>query len=586
MNRSNKSASVRLLIAVFILIALFPGRFATAGTAPILDAGRTSLHLNHYLDVLWDPNGKMTIEEAASPVNAEAFRPIDTRPTGKSQRKLVAWYRFRLKKSPQLDPGGGLPFFLFFGYYLPRQISLFLPLEDQKPGEFKTITDGWQAGDRLTRPGSSNNVFPIPRAFDQDRYFYLRVSDPFEVNPPLFLFDLPTMERITSEKNILEGVISGVLVSMILYNLAILVFLRDKTYFYYILYITSMLIYTVTLCGQLKVLWPQLFSISVPHIVFLSALSFIFGATFTRVFLSTKQYLFKTDWLLRLIILAALIFGGLDLGGKLSLANLMALTAGLFSPVVIIAAGLIRLRQGFIPARYYLLGWSVLGLGILVFVFYSFGVLSESNITVHAVGLAQALESVLLSFALADRIRLLHRERHLWLEKERRLTVLSTTDELTKLGNKRYFMSQLAKEIEHARREDQPLALIMIDVDHFKLFNDAYGHPQGDIVLSRLGSVIREQIRNGDLGCRYGGEEFAVILPGVNRETAWSIAERIRLGFAAERFHPKPSLNLQVTLSLGVSILERDDTADSLLNRTDQALYRAKEHGRNQTVSL
>ncbi|MEW5721800.1 MAG: GGDEF domain-containing protein, partial [Thermodesulfobacteriota bacterium] len=142
-----------------------------------------------------------------------------------------------------------------------------------------------------------------------------------------------------------------------------------------------------------------------------------------------------------------------------------------------------------------------------------------------------------------------------------------------------------AREVEAAQGLARPLSLVILDVDDFKLINDAHGHPGGDEVLRRLARLISVSARGGDFPCRYGGEEFALILPGAARKNAVDVAERIRTGFEGQVFPFEPGWDLRITVSLGVAELKPGETAAGLLDRADQALYQAKRKGKNRTVA-
>jgi len=159
-----------------------------------------------------------------------------------------------------------------------------------------------------------------------------------------------------------------------------------------------------------------------------------------------------------------------------------------------------------------------------------------------------------------------------------RIYLMSTLDRMTRLYIHHYFQERLLEEVKWSQRKGTPISLIMMDIDHFKIFNDTYGHQQGDIVLKETARLIRENIRNIDIPARYGGEEFAVILPDTNIESAEMIAGRIRKEIEAYKFsgQDKP---LSVTISLGVAQLNlaKDSGKMDLIRRADEALYRAKE---------
>ena len=169
----------------------------------------------------------------------------------------------------------------------------------------------------------------------------------------------------------------------------------------------------------------------------------------------------------------------------------------------------------------------------------------------------------------------------------RRLRMASMEDALTKLANRRWFNTTIDREIRRARRNGDPLSLLMIDVDFFKQYNDRYGHIKGDACLKKIGAALRETFRRAeDLPCRYGGEEFAVILPGIAAEDALALAERLRRKI--ERLsmpHDASSVAPVVTISAGVATEHNTSyTMERLIDNADQALYKAKSNGRNRVL--
>jgi diguanylate cyclase (GGDEF)-like protein len=162
----------------------------------------------------------------------------------------------------------------------------------------------------------------------------------------------------------------------------------------------------------------------------------------------------------------------------------------------------------------------------------------------------------------------------------------AVTDELTSLSNRRRFDEILDAEVERARRFDQPLGLVLLDLDDFKGINDTFGHQVGDDVLREVARVLRNSCREIDEPARYGGEELAVVLPGTDLEGAERFAERVRRGVAALRVPlDNGAAPVHVTTSLGVATLPGTSyDARSLVEAADDALYRAKRTGKNRTV--
>ncbi|HTN54105.1 MAG TPA: diguanylate cyclase [Anaeromyxobacter sp.] len=177
-------------------------------------------------------------------------------------------------------------------------------------------------------------------------------------------------------------------------------------------------------------------------------------------------------------------------------------------------------------------------------------------------------------------------------ETQRKLKEQTLTDELTGLKNRRAFDERLPEEFRRAQRYTDPVSLIMIDLDHFKLVNDRYGHPFGDVVLRGAAEQIRVSTRDPDICVRYGGEEFAVILPKTHLSGALAVAERIwkELGARAHALPPGapgPEKEIHVTASIGIAFYPSKDitTPELLLRYADEALYQAKKAGRN-TICL
>jgi len=167
-------------------------------------------------------------------------------------------------------------------------------------------------------------------------------------------------------------------------------------------------------------------------------------------------------------------------------------------------------------------------------------------------------------------------------ELHRRTEELTVNDELTETFNYRYFVQKLQEEKRRAVRYNLPLSLIMVDIDWFKKLNDSYGHEVGNLVLKRLSDIIKKCIRDVDVFCRYGGEEFVIILPQTPQVEATQIAERIRGQIEKTKIDAAKAGQLKVTVSVGVtSFPENGKSQDDLLAVADQALYRAKGEGRN-----
>ncbi len=192
-------------------------------------------------------------------------------------------------------------------------------------------------------------------------------------------------------------------------------------------------------------------------------------------------------------------------------------------------------------------------------------------------------EELLLRIRRVLRERQLTRERSLMLGK---LQNLAITDGLTKLYNSRHFYKQLDMEVGRSNRYDHPLALLMMDIDHFKRYNDSYGHVEGDKVLTRIARVIKSCLRTMDSAYRYGGEEFTALLPETRADEAKTVAERLRAAVKVETFSPQPDEKVGITISLGVTEYLLNESKSDFVQRADRALYQSKDAGRDRVSVL
>ena len=159
-----------------------------------------------------------------------------------------------------------------------------------------------------------------------------------------------------------------------------------------------------------------------------------------------------------------------------------------------------------------------------------------------------------------------------------RLRTLSVTDDLTGLNNRFAFEEELRNEVDRAKQSESPLSLLFLDADHFKFYNDEFGHPAGDDALKTIAEYLKENMRASDFAARIGGDEFVIILPGTPRESACMLAERCRRSLESAAWPERP-----ITVSIGISSLDgRNVDTDTLISEADQALYHSKATGRNQ----
>jgi diguanylate cyclase (GGDEF)-like protein len=334
--------------------------------------------------------------------------------------------------------------------------------------------------------------------------------------------------------------------------------------------------------------WPERPAWANQSLLVLLSCTLVFGMHFTRRFLDTRVTAPRLDrvaMLLQVFALAALA-GAFFLPYSAlirPLALLTVLVTGL-----IIALGTLGLVKGYRPARYFMLAWALLLAGVVMNMLKNFGVLPHNILTQNGFQVGSLCEMVLLSLALASRVSEMQRQ--------------SRTDALTKVYNRRFFDERVAFEFERAARSSLPISLLVADIDHFKKFNDSFGHARGDEVLKAVARALLEGVRSQDTVCRYGGEEFALILPGTDAAGALVLAEALRqsieqgrsaapgagvaAGSSAGHAAGHGAGSGPVTISIGVASSGNGgiDTVDALFKAADSALYLAKAAGRNRVM--
>ncbi|MCA1905296.1 MAG: sensor domain-containing diguanylate cyclase [Desulfarculus sp.] len=553
------------------LLALLLG----LGLARAADPGPPAPLAPLRLAVLEDPQANLDF--VTIPVRSQqgAFTPLPGTDLSLGSRRSPCWVRLDL---PAPKPDSGQAWFLELEKGIIDQVDLYLPLI-QPPGEWLQVAAGILRPRPPEQEDFRSQVFRLPADLDWGRPCYLRLACRMPLSMNLRLWSDDGLLAMVYRDSLAFGLIYGVMGAMLLFNLAMYLSLRDRVYLNYLALVGSMLLAQVVMQGHLRSLLtmpsptlPQLQS-------FTMGCSLFFAALFTRGFLLTPVNAPFWDKLLNVFMVMALGVLFLSAMNRADLALGLGYVAATLGPIHGLIAGWVCLRRGFRPAGWFMLAWLALLLGVLGFLLGHLGLAPKLTLVLPA---SRTLAAVLLAFALTLRVRELHQEREQLAQSQRRYREMSMTDGLTGLYNRRYFESRLASELDHARRLDNPLSLIMLDLDDFKAFNDRHGHLAGDQVLKALAAVLRLSLREGDCACRYGGEEFAVILPASDLEGARLVAERVRAGMERGLFRETPGLAAEVTLSLGVARLRDDEDAHGLVARADLALYRAKAAGKNR----
>ena len=420
----------------------------------------------------------------------------------------------------------------------------------------------------------------------------------------------------------------GCLTVMAIYNILIYFFTRDNAYLYYVCYVFAFMASQFVQQGLASLyFWPDKPDMSEPLFIIAIYFTIILAIQFGAHFLQLKDNypiaykIGRSLFYFYIIIgITALIADYHLITSLMSLSIIPAYIFGIVMPITLWIKGE-RL------AKFFALGWFMFIFSAVIYTLRVYGIIDNSFLTQHSLQIGGLLEVTLFSIALADKINLTkhkmvqaheaslrfekeknevqkllfqseHRakqeleekvkERTFALEKaNQRLLQLNTIDQLTGIKNRRFFDANLQVELDRALVSQSPLSLLVLDIDHFKTFNDNHGHLVGDHCLHEVAQKLQSLVPNGeDNVARYGGEEFVITLPNTPEEDALKIAEDIRKNIATTPLMVD-NLALRLTASIGTHTLKPsvDSELAHLIIAADKALYQAKNLGRNRIVS-
>jgi diguanylate cyclase (GGDEF)-like protein len=575
-----------------------------------LDEKASGAWLNDHIELLEERDAPLTLDAVRSSAD---FVPANGR-TSVGQSPHGWWLRLDLER--RSTPAGG--WWLEVDAVNQQDLRLYLP---DAHGNYREIRSGEvvpfaEGRDRDYR----KPVFHLPEGSGPLR-LYMRAADPAGNSFPLRIWSLNDLQDHRADTNLFLGFIYGLIAALLLYNLFILLTLRDPAYFWYVLTTASALLFSLGMSGHgFEYFWPDH---PVPWWLDRITLPSLWGLCvhrFTITLLQTRRHVRWSHWLLNLncgLYLLTIALGALQMRG---IAGWMLVVITLIGVPAALGGAVVRWRQGSFPAFLYMLGFGLVLTSVSISVMRAMGVVQPSPMTSYIFPIAVAMESVLFSFALTSRIQGLKRERAQALEqadreKSARLTLLDSAqqdlaravaertaeltesnqllrerevqlkhaahyDTLTGLPNRRYLVEHAEVALAHAQQHGETLALMLIDLDHFKPINDSHGHDAGDFMLQNVGNRLRQCVRGSDCVARLGGDEFAALIAGPDAE---GHAKEIACRILNELSRPVKfeALELRVTPSIGVAIYPSHAMQFSKLYKAaDQALYEVKGNGR------
>jgi diguanylate cyclase (GGDEF)-like protein len=604
--------AVSRIVVLILLLCSLSGQVGTSVAAVRLTPQTQSVPLAPQITVLEDAGGVMTLADVQR-------RAADFKPSGVRDDAAInfgysssAWW---LRIDLAADPDAARDWLLDIAFPTLDNIEYFGPGGDHRV-----------AGDRLpfaARPLLHRNfVFPVRLDESGVGSIWLRVVSEGTLTIPVRLWRHEAFWQESLSSYAMLSVYFGMLLALAAYNLLLWFSLRDHNYLTYVLFAISMAVGQLSLNGLgNQFLWPDwpvwgnlAFSTGF-------ATTGFFGALFTRGFLETRRNLPRLDG--AIIGLAGLfaLCAVAPLLAPYRLAAIMTSLTGVSFSLIAVVAGVRCWRAGQPGARVFILAWTALLLGVMVVGLRNLDLLPTTFISFYAIQIGSAVEMVLLSFALAERINDLQREKDAarseaittrqelvaalqrseidlerrvaartgeleslnakLRENERQLQALAHTDALTGLANRLLLDARLEQSMQHARRSHGQVALLMVDLDHFKAINDSRGHAIGDEVLRSMAERLRAAVREVDTVARIGGDEFVVVLSSIGGAAdAERLAEKLVAGIG----EPMRVLGMPIecSASIGVALFGGGElTAAELLRRADRAMYVAKEAGRN-----
>ncbi len=611
---------MRLTILRMCLYALLAACCSPAfAAAPIvLDSTSSGASLNGQIELLEDVGAKLNVADMADPAVQQRFVPANGKASVGQSRN--PWW---IKVSLQRHRDAPQNWWLEVGSVTQLNMQLYLPgphtsWTQRQGGEVVKYAEGRDHPYRRT-------LFKLPELGEEPVTFYLRTYDPAGNSFPLKVWQLDDLSQLAATENIGLGVIYGIITALLLYNLFIFFSLRDSAYFWYVLATAGALLFIVSMTGHgFQYLWPNHpVPVWLDRIV-LPSLWGLFASRFTQTLMQTRRYVRWAHHLLNLACVMYIVAIAIDFFGDRGTAAWIIAMLSFTSIPAALGAAFIRWRQHYFPAFLYLCGYGLILGSTGLLLMRTTGVIQPADWNAYVFPLAVAAESILFSFALAYRIQTLKQDRSTAMqqadrEKTARLSQIQASadelkravelrtaelaqanqqlrereqalqhaafhDPLTDLPNRRYLIERVENALADAHRREESVALLLVDLDHFKPINDRHGHDAGDLMLRTIGQRLREHVRSNDMVARLGGDEFAIVISGPEAEQhAQEIAVRLLTELARPVLYG--ANNLAVTISIGAALFpQHAKQFAGLYKAADEALYQAKSQGRSGCI--
>ncbi|GIT97960.1 diguanylate cyclase [Sulfurovum sp. TSL1] len=538
----------------------------------VLDLSNSHYEIGELMLEYEDTTANMTLSEIRH-LPSEVFTPLNKPVASHPFTNAAFWYKFRVINNENRP----LSRLIIFEPAWLDSVN-FTVISSQ--GEVKT----YQGGDMYPYSKRAIDYYLInfEHSFEpgiSTVYLQVKTRDPFIV--ALSIMDKVAFLAKQIDAATYIGLVYGGIIAMLFYNLFLYLGTKARYYAYYVLFLGAFFGMNASYNGYtFMYLFPNSPSVQnwtqSTSIYFYVVTVLIFASSFLNLFKYHHTLYNITKFLIFGVIGVAVLsamFGGYYYHVILAFISILLISIYLF----IIA--LYILLKGNRSARFFLLGTASGLIGAFITALTVMSYIPYTYLTYKAIDLGMYVDVVLLSMALADRMKMTQ-EKRVIAEKE------AKTDILTGLYNRRAYYEISHKEFQRLLRHNRCLSVIMFDIDHFKEINDSYGHGAGDNVLKCVAKIVKDVIREYDYAFRMGGDEFLVLLPETNEQQALFLAERIRKRVANKKFIEKDD-KFFITASFGISQYNHiERSIETIVKRADKALYEVKECGRNSVKVL
>ena len=602
-------------LTVFFIFLVFIFQVVNLSAYPTkISESKESFDLGVSVEYLEDPESEYCLRDVIHMDSSNKFTTSAKLPLNFGYSKSTYWVKFSVFGQTESKSGWVLDI-----PYAPLDfVTLYVP--NGSGGYYR-----FESGDRVLMKNKPiefrNPVFSLGDNLIPYSQYYMKVSSGGSINLPIFLWTGAGFTEYVSSSQTGMGIYYGIMFALLLYNLFLFLYIRDKDFLLCSMVIFANVLTQGTYSGMSTLfVWPDWIWWANNSLPIFSVILFMCIAIFTKSFLNLKVLAPKLNTLMKSFI----IFYVFQILGYFVIGYRMTSVIAIYSSILLILSvfitAMVVYSRGYKPARFLLVGWTGFLIGLVLLLLKLIGVLPHVFITEFSVQIGFTFTAVFLSFALTDRVSILRRDKE-FAQKEvldklreseqlkstfldeaeklverrtreleganQKLVELASVDVLTGLHNRRVFNETVEIEFSRAKRSGQEISFVLLDIDYFKNYNDYYGHLEGDNCLKKMADIFKNSInRSTDVLSRYGGEEFALILCDTNLEGAEKVAEDIRYTVEEAEIPHKMSPFGYVTISCGVvsRIPTMNERIEDFINKADQALYKAKNSGRNRVV--